>query len=45
MKKLFKWTGIVLGGLIAQTFLTGLVLYPIGMKSILGNIQTSLLIR
>jgi len=34
MKKFFKWTGIVLGGLIALTLLTGLVMYPIGMKKI-----------
>lgn len=34
MKKLFKWTGIVLGGLIVLTFLAGLILYPIGMKSL-----------
>jgi len=34
MKKFFKWTGIVLGGLIVLTFLAGLILYPIGMKSL-----------
>jgi mono/diheme cytochrome c family protein len=34
MKKFFKWTGIVLGGLIVLTLLTGLVLYPIGMKKL-----------
>jgi len=35
MKKFFKWTGIVLGGLIVLTFLAGLILYPIGMKSLI----------
>ena len=34
MKKFFKWTGIVLGWLIVLTFLAGLILYPIGMKSL-----------
>lgn len=34
MKKIFKWTGIVLSGLIVLTLLTGLVMYPIGMKKI-----------
>ena len=34
MKKFFKWAGIVLGGLIALTFLAGMVLYPIGMKKL-----------
>lgn len=34
MKKFFKWTGIVLGGLMVLTFLLGLILYPIGMKKI-----------
>jgi mono/diheme cytochrome c family protein len=34
MKKFFKWIGIVLGGLVGLTLLAGLVLYPIGMKSI-----------
>jgi hypothetical protein len=34
MKKFFKWTGSVLGGLIVLAFLAGLVLYPIGMKKI-----------
>ena len=34
MKKFFKWTGIVLGGLIVLIFLAGLILYPIGMKSL-----------
>lgn len=34
MKKFLKWTGIVLGGLIVLTVLTGLVMYPIGMNKI-----------
>jgi mono/diheme cytochrome c family protein len=34
MKKFLKWIGIVLGGLVGLTLLAGLVLYPIGMKSI-----------
>lgn len=34
MKKFFKWTAIVLGGLIVLTLLAGLILYPIGMKKI-----------
>jgi len=34
MKKFFKWTSILLGGLIVLTFLAGLILYPIGMKSL-----------
>jgi len=34
MKKFFKWTGIVLGGLVVLTFMAGLILYPIGMKSL-----------
>jgi hypothetical protein len=34
MKKLFKWIGILLGGLISLTVLAGLVLYPIGMKKL-----------
>jgi mono/diheme cytochrome c family protein len=34
MKKFFKWTGIVLGGLIILMLLAGLVMYPIGMKKI-----------
>ena len=34
MKKFFKWTGIVLGGLIVLTLLAGQVLYPIGMNKI-----------
>lgn len=32
MKKIMKWTGIVLGGLIGLTLLAMVVLYPIGMK-------------
>jgi cytochrome c553 len=32
MKIFVKWTAIVLGGVISLTFLTGLALYPIGMK-------------
>ena len=34
MKKIMKWTGIVLGGLIGLILLTGLVLYPIGMQKL-----------
>ena len=34
MKKIIKWTGIVLGGLFVLIALTGLVLYPIGMKKL-----------
>ena len=34
MKKIMKWTGIVLGGLIGLTFLVGLVLYPSGMEKL-----------
>ncbi len=34
MKRIFKWIGIVLGGLIGLTLLAGLVLYPIGMKKL-----------
>jgi cytochrome c553 len=34
MKKFFKWMGIVLGALVGLTLLAGLVLYPIGMKSL-----------
>ncbi len=34
MKKVMKWVGIVLGGLIALAFLTGVVLYPIGLEKI-----------
>jgi cytochrome c553 len=34
MKKIMKWTGIVLGGLLGLTFLVGLVLYPIGMEKL-----------
>ncbi len=34
MKKIMKWMGIVLGGLIVLIVLTGVVLYPIGMEKI-----------
>ena len=34
MKKFIKWTAIVLGGLFVLVAITGLVLYPIGMKKI-----------
>mgnify|MGYP000532925667 FL=1 len=34
MKRFIKWTGIVLGGLCVLLALTGLVLYPIGMKKL-----------
>ena len=34
MKKLLKWTGIVLISLLGLTLLAGLVLYPIGMKKL-----------
>jgi len=34
MKKFFKWTAIVLGGLIVLMLLAGLILYPIGMKKL-----------
>jgi hypothetical protein len=34
MKKILKWIGIVLGGLVGLTLLAGLVLYPIGMKKL-----------
>jgi hypothetical protein len=34
MKRLLKWTGIVLGGLFVLLALTGLALYPIGMKKL-----------
>ena len=37
MKKILKWTGIVLGGLVGLTLLAGLILYPIGMKSLTGT--------
>ena len=32
MKKIMKWTGIVLGGLIGLALLVGLALYPSGME-------------
>ncbi len=34
MKNILKWTGIVLGGLIALALLAGVVLYPIGMEKL-----------
>lgn len=34
MNPIIKWIGFVLGGLIGLTFLTGLALYPIGMKKL-----------
>ena len=34
MKKIVKWTGFVLGGLIGLVVLTGVVLYPIGMEKL-----------
>jgi len=34
MKKILKWTGIVLGGLLVLSVLAGLILYPIGMKKL-----------
>ena len=34
MKNFLKWTGILLGGLICLTLLTGLALYSIGMKKL-----------
>jgi len=34
MKKIFKWIGIVLGGLVRLTLMAGLVLYPVGMKKV-----------
>jgi len=34
MKTFFKWTGIILGGLIGLILLAGLTLYPIGMKKL-----------
>jgi hypothetical protein len=34
MKKIMKWTGIVLGGLIGLALLTGAALYPVGMKKL-----------
>ena len=37
MKKVMKWTGIVLGGLIGLSLLAGVVLYPIGMKKLSGS--------
>ena len=34
MRKILKWTAIVLGGLIGLALLAGLALYPIGMKKL-----------
>ena len=34
MKKILKWTGIVLGGLIGLTLLTGLALHPSGKEKL-----------
>lgn len=34
MKRIFKWTGIVLISLFGLTLLAGLILYPVGMKSL-----------
>lgn len=34
MKKIMKWTGIVLGGLTALIALAGVVLYPIGLEKL-----------
>jgi mono/diheme cytochrome c family protein len=34
MRKIIKWTGIMLGGLIGLALLAGLSLYPIGMKKL-----------
>jgi cytochrome c553 len=34
MKKLIKWTGIVLGGLFVLLAIAGSVMYPIGMKKL-----------
>jgi hypothetical protein len=34
MKKIMKWTGSILGGLIALLVLAGVVLYPIGMEKL-----------
>ena len=34
MKKLFQWTGIVLGGLLVLTAISGVVLYSSGMKKL-----------
>lgn len=34
MKKILKWTGIVLGGLLILSALAGLILYPFGMKKL-----------
>jgi mono/diheme cytochrome c family protein len=34
MKKILKWTAILLGGLVVLTFLAGLVMYPIGLNKL-----------
>jgi len=34
MKKIMKWTGIVLGGLISLALLAGLARYPSGMEKL-----------
>src|SRR5512138_3205409 len=34
MKKVFQWTGFVLGGLFVLVAIAGLVLYPMGMKKL-----------
>ncbi len=34
MKKLFQWTGILLGGLFVLLVLTGLVIYPTGLQKL-----------
>ena len=34
MKKIMKWTGIVLGGLVGLALLAGVALYPSGMKKL-----------
>jgi hypothetical protein len=34
MKKIMKWTAILLGGLIGLTLISGLILYSVGMKKL-----------
>jgi mono/diheme cytochrome c family protein len=34
MKKLFQWSGLVLGGLLVLVAIAGLILYPMGMKKL-----------
>lgn len=34
MKKVMKWTGIMIGAMIGLTLLAGFILYPIGMKKL-----------